>query len=213
MGPVVQLILFFFSLLLSSFWTKLWSQVSSPSPPPVRAFIYIFAHRVQHSHRSSIFYRMVANSRSRAFREFICAHKKNSLRIHTSMHSGGLEVTQLTNSRHEDNLFHHRGDRLVLVESSHVCVSRICGVYSVPVQQQPRVLSVFTHPHVEPSRGRVALRLRGDNSAVWTIIDDDARQLCLFLSVTGAVELQPGDRRQTIYIYVYSTGDVLRIWG
>ena len=28
------------------------------------------------------------------------------------MHSGGLELTQLTYSRHEDNLLHHRGDRI-----------------------------------------------------------------------------------------------------
>ena len=33
--------------------------------------------------------------------------KKKSLRIDTSMHSGGLELTQLTYSRREDNLLHH----------------------------------------------------------------------------------------------------------
>ena len=39
------------------------------------------------------------------------AHNKKSLRIYTSMHSAGLELTQLTYeySRHEDNLLHHRG--------------------------------------------------------------------------------------------------------
>ena len=39
-------------------------------------------------------------------------HKKKSLRIYTSMHSGGLELTKLTYSKHKDNLLHHRGDRL-----------------------------------------------------------------------------------------------------
>ena len=36
------------------------------------------------------------------------------MRIYTSMHSGGLELTKLTYSRHEDNLLRHRGDRLTL---------------------------------------------------------------------------------------------------
>ena len=33
------------------------------------------------------------------------------------MHSGGLELTRLTYSRHEDNLLHHRGDRSVFYVS------------------------------------------------------------------------------------------------
>ena len=36
-------------------------------------------------------------------------HKKSSLRFFTSMHSGGLELTQFTYSRHEDNLLHTTG--------------------------------------------------------------------------------------------------------
>ena len=35
-------------------------------------------------------------------------HKKKSLRIYTSTHSGGLELTKLTYSRHEDNLIRDR---------------------------------------------------------------------------------------------------------
>ena len=46
-------------------------------------------------------------------------HKKKSLRIYTSMRSGGLEPTQLTSySKHEEDdllLVHHRGDRSVCV--------------------------------------------------------------------------------------------------
>ena len=42
-------------------------------------------------------------------------HKKKSLRIYTSMHSGGLKLTKLTYTRLEDDLIHHRGDRLYIV--------------------------------------------------------------------------------------------------
>ena len=52
----------------------------------------------------------VANSRCRAFRESTCAQEK-SPRIHTSMHSGGFELTKLTYTRLEENLICHRGDR------------------------------------------------------------------------------------------------------
>ena len=38
-------------------------------------------------------------------------YKKKSSRIYTSMHSGGFEFTKLTNTRLEDNLIRHRGDR------------------------------------------------------------------------------------------------------
>ena len=38
----------------------------------------------------------------------MCTGKK-SLRIYTSMHSGRLELTKLTYSRHEDNLLRHGG--------------------------------------------------------------------------------------------------------
>ena len=39
-------------------------------------------------------------------------HKRNSQRIHTNMHSAGVELTKLTYTRLEDNLIRHRGDRL-----------------------------------------------------------------------------------------------------
>ena len=41
-------------------------------------------------------------------------HKKKSQRIYTSLHSAGLELTQLTCTRLEDNLIHHWGDRLFM---------------------------------------------------------------------------------------------------
>ena len=53
----------------------------------------------------------VANSRSRAFRKSICAQEKVPTK-YTRMHSAGLELTKLTyNTRLDDNLIRHRGDR------------------------------------------------------------------------------------------------------
>ena len=40
--------------------------------------------------------------------------KKKSRRIYTSMHSGEFELTKLTDTKLEDNLIRHRGDRLAL---------------------------------------------------------------------------------------------------
>ena len=64
----------------------------------------------------------VANSRSRAFRKSICAQGK-SLRMYTSIHSGGLELTKLTYTRLEDNLIRHRGDiqyRIILLNTNSI---------------------------------------------------------------------------------------------
>ena len=96
------------SLLLSSFWTSCGLRCHLFSPP-VRAFSF---NRAKGSAFPLLvdFHRMnVANSRFRAFRESICTQEK-SLRIYTSVHSGGLELTKLTYCRHEDNLLRHRGD-------------------------------------------------------------------------------------------------------
>ena len=49
-------------------------------------------------------------------------HKKKSLRIYTSMLSGGLELTKLTCNRHEDNLLRHRRDRLNLARQMTTAV-------------------------------------------------------------------------------------------
>ena len=81
-----------------------------PSPPRFLPSIFI-AHRVQQSRCSSVFHRVLLYSRSRTFRKSRFVHKKKSPPIHTSMHSGGFELTKLTNTRLEDNLIRHRGDR------------------------------------------------------------------------------------------------------
>ena len=87
---------------------KPWSQVSSLLPPQFLPSFFI-AHRVQQSHCSSIFHRvLLTHALALSASQFV--HKKNSLRIYTSMHSGGLELTKLTYTRLEDNLIRHRGD-------------------------------------------------------------------------------------------------------
>ena len=91
---------------------KLWSQVSTLVPPRFLPSIFI-AHRVQQSHRSSIFHRvLLTHALALSASQFM--YKKKSQRIYTSMHSAGLELTKLTYTRLEDNLIRHRGDRLTL---------------------------------------------------------------------------------------------------
>ena len=80
-----------------------------PSPPRFLPSIFI-AHRVQQSHCSSIFHRvLLTHALALSASQFV--HKKKSQRIYTSMHSAGLELTKLTYTRLEDNLIRHRGDR------------------------------------------------------------------------------------------------------
>ena len=80
----------------------------APSPPRFLPSIFI-GHRVQQSHCSSIFHRVLLNhALALAASQFV--HKKKSQRIYTSMHSAGLKLTKLTYySRLEDSLIRHRG--------------------------------------------------------------------------------------------------------
>ena len=108
----------FLTLLLSSFWTSR-GHICRPFSSGFLPLTFI-AHRVQQSHCSSIFHRVllihaVALSASQI------VHKKKSRRIYTSMHFSGLEPTKLTYTRLEDNLIRHRGDRLIrLHESTYI---------------------------------------------------------------------------------------------
>ena len=80
------------------------------SPPRFLPTNFI-AHRVQQSHCSSIFHRvLLTHALALSASQFV--HKKTSPRIYTSMRSGGFELTELTHTRLEDNLIHHRGVRL-----------------------------------------------------------------------------------------------------
>ena len=73
-----------------------------PSSPRFLPSIFI-AHRVQQSHCSSIFHRVLL-TRALALSASQFVRKKKSPRIYTSMPSGGFELTKLTCTRLEDNL-------------------------------------------------------------------------------------------------------------
>ena len=110
-------ILFFSHTSTYQLLDKPWSQVSSLLPPG-SCLQFFIAHRVQQSHCSSIFHRVLL-THALAFSASQFVRKRKSPRIYTSMHSGGLELTKLTYTRLEDNLIRHRGDRLVYI---------LCGV-------------------------------------------------------------------------------------
>ena len=81
-----------------------------PSPPRFLPSIFI-AHRVQQSHCSSIFHRvLLTHALALSISKFV--HKKKSQRFYASMHSAGLEMTKLTYARLEDSLIRHPGDRI-----------------------------------------------------------------------------------------------------
>ena len=87
-----------------------------PSPPRFLPSIFI-AHRVQHSHCSSILHRvLLTHALALSASQFV--HMENSQRIYTSMHSAGLELAKLTYTRLEVNLIRHRGDRHVKKQAS-----------------------------------------------------------------------------------------------
>ena len=80
-----------------------------PSPPRFLPSLFI-AHRVQQSHCSSIFHRvLLTNALGPSASQLV--HKEKSQRIYTGMHSAGLELTGLNYHGLEDNLTRHRGDR------------------------------------------------------------------------------------------------------
>ena len=84
-----------------------------PSPPRLLPSILI-AHRVQQSHCSSTFHLvLLTHALALSARQFV--GKKKSPRIYTSMHSRGVEITELNYTRLEDNLTRHRGDRLTYI--------------------------------------------------------------------------------------------------
>ena len=106
-----------------------------PSPPRFLPSIFI-AHRVQQSHCSSIFHRvLLTHALALSASQFV--HKKKSRRFYTSMHSAGLELTKLTYTRLEDNLIRHRGDRRPAVRSN--ILSKLILV-RIMVADDPRVV-------------------------------------------------------------------------
>ena len=94
------------------------------SPRSLRFLPSIFiAHRVQQSRCSSMFHRvLLTHALALSASQFV--HKKKSPRMYTSMHSGGFELTKLTNTRVEDDLIRHRGDRWYQMIGSLVLIHR-----------------------------------------------------------------------------------------
>ena len=109
---IMAVLLFFFFFFAHFYFPASGQAVVTgvvPSPPRFLPLIFI-AHGVQQSHCSSIFHRvLLTHALALSASQFV--HKKKSQRIHTSMHSAGLELTKLTYTRLENNLIRHRGDR------------------------------------------------------------------------------------------------------
>ena len=84
-----------------------------PSSP--RFLLSIFtAHRVQQSHSSSTFDRvLLTHALALSASQFV--HETKSRQMYTSMRSGGLELAKLIYTRLEDNLIRHRGHRYLHV--------------------------------------------------------------------------------------------------
>ena len=130
-----------------------------PFPPRFLPSVFI-ANRVQQSHCSSIFHRVLL-THALAFSTSDFVRKKKSPRIYTSMHSGGFELTKLTCTRLEDNLIRHRGDRPLMLYplaslqsfflSCFVCSCRNC-----------HFVSFVAFPKTRPIKVHIGLRF--DNS-------------------------------------------------
>ena len=100
-----------------------------PSPPRFLPSIFI-AHRVQQSHCSSIFHRVLL-TRALAFSASQFVRKKKSPRFYTNMHSGGFELMKLTCTRLEDNLVRRRGDRQYITGIMCSCHSDVHRLYRI----------------------------------------------------------------------------------
>ena len=106
---------YFFVFVLAHFYFPASGQAVVtgvvPSPPRFLPSIRI-AHRVQQSHCSSIFHRvLLTHALALSASQLMHKRSKSLVRIHTRMDSGGLELTKLTYTRLEDNQIGHWGDR------------------------------------------------------------------------------------------------------
>ena len=98
-----------FHLLLD----KPWSQISVPSSPRFLPSTFI-AHRVQQSHCSSIFHRVLLTYALALVPQVkLYARKSHRTNLYEYALEGGFELTKLTYTRLQDNLIHRRGDRLL----------------------------------------------------------------------------------------------------
>ena len=110
MGASLVFFLFFFTHIYFPASGQAVATGAVPSPPRFSPSIFV-AHRVQQSHCSLSFHRvLLTHALALSASQFM--HKKKSPRTYTSMHSGGFELTKLTYTRLGDNLIRHRGDRI-----------------------------------------------------------------------------------------------------
>ena len=130
--------------------------VTGVVPFPHRFLPSVFiAHRVQQSHCSSIFHRVLpTHALALSASQFV--HKKKFPPNCTTMHSWGFELTKLTCTRLEDNLIRHRGDRSTLYTPPGVQISH------APLPKPLNIL--YKHPdpipyHFGASSGRTRLQV------------------------------------------------------
>ena len=71
----------------------------------------LIAHRVQQSHCSSIFHRVLLTPALALFRKSICAQEKVPTNLYEYALGGVRTHEKLTYTRLKDNLIRHRGDR------------------------------------------------------------------------------------------------------
>ena len=127
-------------LFVFSFFSHFYSPASGQAvvtgvvPSPRRFLPSVFiAHRVQQSHCSSIFHRVLL-THALAFSASQFVHKKKPPQFCTSMHSGGFVLTKLIYTGLEDSLICHRGDRVVYPP--------MCQVYRAR-QEMPALVGVI----------------------------------------------------------------------
>ena len=104
----------------------------------------------------------VADSRSRARSASQFVHKKKSLRIYTSMHSGGLELTKLAYyTRLEDNPIRHRGDYapniLCILSLDGLCTGQMLMREGNNRWTLPMI--IITNPSVAPISNAVTIAI------------------------------------------------------
>ena len=121
-----EILLLFFLFSHTPIYFPAYDQavVTGVVPSPARFLPSIFiAHRVQQSHCSCFFHRVLL-THALALSASQFALKQKSQRIYASMHSGGFEHTKLTYTRPEHNLIRHRGDRIALYPTQELIVRR-----------------------------------------------------------------------------------------
>ena len=86
--------------------------VTGVIPFPPRFSPSIFIARIARSNPTARRFHRVLLTHALALSASQFVLKKKSQRIYTSIHSAGLELMKLTNTRLEDNLIRHRGDHV-----------------------------------------------------------------------------------------------------